>query len=174
MKTFLLILSAFLLAARPALAIDPGMAKGTLQVGSTTVELTHAYALLHNPKELRVLLADREALQSVIADSGHLPAVMARKGQLRGLLIQLDPNDTGYAVVTHLQPVVTSGGGAGVVRRLSIANNRVLGEIDSGASDASRPAYRATFSAPLFTNLNPGSTNPIQSPRIAPNPLNRP
>ena len=111
-KTFLLILSlACFHAPDAAHAIDAGVAKGALNVGGATIPLTHAYAQLHDnaekllerPRELRILLADREAPQSALNGIAFLPVVhMAREGKLRGLLIQLDPAKPDEAAVTVL------------------------------------------------------------------------
>lgn len=170
MKTFLLILSSFasFFALSPALAIDPGVVQGSLQVGGSMIKLTHAYAHLHDnaeklldrPRELRILLADREAPQSTLVGIAFLSAKeTAHDGKLRGLLIQMDPDDRRQAVITLLYPptdrahsvtTISLGGSADVVRNLSMANNRVGGEIESGPRDASKVEYRAKFSAPLF------------------------
>lgn len=83
-------------------------------------------------------------------------------GELRGLLIQLDPNHRKQAVITLFhapsdparslatQRVSRS---QDVIRNLTIANNRVSGEITSGNGDAGalpKVDYRVKFSAPLF------------------------
>ena len=150
-----------LFASSAALAIDPGVAQGWLHVGGgAAIKLTHAYVYLDRPHEMRILVADREVLWDALPRIAFSSITeLARDGQLRGLLIQLDPDNPKHAVVTPLDTTV-SNGSPGAMRRLSIGNNRVIGEIDSYARDAPKIAYRTTFSAPLFTNygMTPGGS----------------
>ena len=149
MKTFFSILFAFLLLTGPALAIDPGDAKGSLQVRGTLIKLTHAYAF-HDRKELRILLAEREVPKRALPGIDFLSvAELARGDKVRGLFIQFDQQDQKRTVITLLHPVVW-GRTPGVVRNVVIANNRVTGEIESGRPDLPNVEYRAAFSAPLF------------------------
>jgi len=93
-------LSLLLWPLLPAHAIDPGRAKGFLQAGAERVPIVEALAhfhdnaegLLDRPRELRILLADREVPQEALAGI-DFPMVgeMARDGRLRGLLIRVDP-----------------------------------------------------------------------------------
>lgn len=174
-KRFLLLLVSVapFLAFIPVYAIDPGVAQGSLQVSGSTISFTHAYALLHNnaekkrdrPQELRILLVDREVPQSTLSGTASVPAThMAREGRLQGLLIQLDPDNRKQAMITLLhapadpaQSLATQrvSGSRDVIRNLTIANNRVSGEVTSSDSDAGASAlpkvgYRVKFSAPLF------------------------
>jgi hypothetical protein len=149
MKTLLLTLIWFvtLSASIPALAIDPGIAEGSLQAGGATFKLAHAYAY-RDPKELRIVLGDRQMPKTVPPDIGFLSvAQVAREGKVRGLLIQMNPDDRKQTVVTVLHPTVVSRT-AGVVHNFVIANNRVSGELESSTRDV---VYRTKFSAPLFT-----------------------
>ena len=140
----------FAFLAAPAVAIDPGVAQGAVQAGETAIKLTHAYAYYDRPKELRVVLADREVRGNVLPVLPFLHvAELARASKLLGLLIQIDPNNRKQAVVTVLHPSVLSRTPR-VVHNLVIAHNRVSGEIDSGPPDASGVQYRTKFSAPLF------------------------
>jgi hypothetical protein len=91
-----------LLMPLPALAIDPGRVRGSLQVNGQAITLTQAYAHLHDnaeglldrPRELRLLLSDREVPQAALAGLPPLPvANLARDGQVQGLLLKLDPHD---------------------------------------------------------------------------------
>ena len=175
MKTLLLLVAWLvpLCVLNPAHAIDPGVAQGSLQVDGTAIPLKHAYVQLHDnaeklldrPKELRILLADREVPQSALDGIAFLPAThMAREGKLRGLLIQLDPGNRKAAEITVLNPppdptqtLVTQSvsGSQDAVRNMTIANNRVSGEVaasDSRAGTGELPKveYRVKFSAPLF------------------------
>ena len=86
-----------------ASAIDPGRVQGTLQVNGQAITLTQAYAHLHDnaerlldrPRELRLLLTDREVPQEALAGLAPLTALepLARAGRLQGLLLRLDPKD---------------------------------------------------------------------------------
>ena len=150
MKTFLTILFAVFFTAAPALAIDPGVAKGTLQVRGTTIKLTHAYAF-NDRKELRILVVDREMPKRVLPGIEFLMvAQLAREDNLRGLLIQYDAQDQKRTIVTLLHPVVY-GRSAGVVRNVVVAGNRVTGRLENGGMrDIPYIEYSATFSAPVF------------------------
>lgn len=152
MKTaFRFILGAlFAFFAVPAVAIDPGIAQGVVQAGETAIKLTRAYAYYDRPKELRIVVADREVRGNVLPVLAFLHvAELARASKLLGLLVQIDPNNRKQAVVTVLHPTVLSRTSR-VVHNLVIAHNRVSGEIDSGAPDAEGVQYRTKFSAPVF------------------------
>lgn len=148
---FLFVLGAlFGFPATPALAIDPGVAQGAVQAGETAIKLTHAYAYYDRPRELRIVVADREVRGDVLPVLAFLHvAELARASKLRGLLIQIDPNNRKQAVVTVLHPAVLSRTPR-ALHNLVIAHDRVSGEIDSAPPDASGVQYRAKFSAPLF------------------------
>ncbi len=76
---------------QPALALDPGAAEGSLQVNEETISLSRAYShlhdnaegLLHSPKELRILLVDREVSQEALEGIAFLPVEeMAKEGRI--------------------------------------------------------------------------------------------
>lgn len=108
------ILIAVLVAApKPAFAIDPGVAKGTLQVDDVTISLTHAYAqlrddaegILGRDQELRIAVVDREIPQSSLNGLGILPVSgLAQADQVRGLLLTFDPEAPNEVVYTLLFP----------------------------------------------------------------------
>ena len=94
MRSWLLALSLLALPADAVFAIDAGTVQGSLQVDGVTVPLTHAIAHLHDnaerllrhPRELRVLLADRDVPQQALAGIALGPLLrMAREGRVRGL-----------------------------------------------------------------------------------------
>ena len=153
MKAFLLLLSltAFL-AAAPARAIDPGTAQGWLQVdGGEVSQLTHAYVYRERPQEMLILVADREIPSSALPRiEASAVTKMALEGRLRGVLIQVDPARPKNAFLTPLSTKV-SRTKSGAVRNLTTEHNRVSGEIESFPGDVFEFAYRATFSAPLFS-----------------------
>ena len=131
MKSWLLALVLLLLPVHAALAIDVGTAQGSLQVDGVTVPLTHAFAhlhdnaerLLHRPRELRILLADREVLQEALAGIALVPLLrMAREGRVRGLLLQLDGDQPGRGTVTLLRPSVDPDQPA-VVQKIAVARS---------------------------------------------------
>ena len=78
------------------------------------ITLTQAYAHLHDnaeglldrPRELRLLLADREVPQESLSGLSPLTALarLARDGRLQGLLLRLDPKDPRHLELTLLSP----------------------------------------------------------------------
>lgn len=153
MKSRLLALLLLVLPAPAALAIDPGTVQGSLRADGVTVPLTHAFAHLHDnaerllrhPRELRVLLADRDVPQEALAGIGLGPLRrMAREGRVRGLLLQVDADRPRHGVVTLLRASVEPDQPL-VMLRIAVAHNRVVGEIEYGG--------RVGFSAPLFSEL---------------------
>lgn len=141
----------FVVAATPALAIDPGAAKGSLQADATRAyTLAHAYAF-RDQKELRIVLSEKGAPKMVLPDLNFLTvAQAARESTVTGLILQVNPQNQKASTVTVLHPSVVSRK-TGVIYNLVIAGNRVSGEVDSGAKTADGVQYRATFSAPVFT-----------------------
>jgi hypothetical protein len=155
-------------------ALDPGTAKGIMQVGEETIALTHAYAQLHDnaeglldqPQEMRILIADREVEQEALNGLVFLPVrAMAREDKIRGLLLTFDPHDRDNVVVTFLYPPVSPTeslrtqsrmNSEGVMKTLKITDQRVVGEIEdkeqreSRLSDMPSITYATSFSAPLF------------------------
>jgi hypothetical protein len=70
-------------------ALDPGTAKGTMQMGQETIPLTHAYAQLHDnaegllarPKEMRILIVDRQVKREVLNGLVFLPVLAMTRAQ---------------------------------------------------------------------------------------------
>ena len=160
----------FLLSVVPtAAAIDPGRCTGHVQIEESRVELSEAYAHLHRgtsddpPRtaELRIVLADREIPQEALrgTDAGHV-LELARAGAVRGILIRLNPDETGDITLTVLAPPADGAGalptrsypaaGGSVLRNLSVAPQRVGGDLACPADDGLDCA--AHFSAPLFSD----------------------
>lgn len=100
-------------------AIDPGRVQGSLQVNGQAIALTQAYAHLHDnaeglldrPRELRLLLTDREVPQVSLSGISPLTALarLARAGRLQGLLLILDPKDPRHLELTLLSPPLAAG-----------------------------------------------------------------
>ena len=172
----------FLLAVVPtAAAIDPGHATGYLEIDGERIELREAFAHLHrNPDgrlpftpELRIVLADREVPQASLGGLEALPVLdLARAGDVRGLLIRLDPDVPGVALVTLLLPpprgddALATRRHAGqddpVVRGLKLSATRVGGQVECPADGDLKCSVR--FSAPVFNEQE-------RSPGAAPMPL---
>lgn len=171
----MLLLSFFLVPVHAALALDPGTAKGSLQVGGKTVPLNYSIAyqldnaegLLDRPRELRIVLADREVLPDALAGVAFPPVMqLAREGKVRGLLLRFDPADRKQATVTllaapsdprmSLMTQTISDGSREVFKQFSSANNRVIGEIErrdsrrDGSADMPTLDYAIQFNSPLF------------------------
>lgn len=175
MKKILLQACIVLMAIAPVHAIDPGVAKGTLQINGKQVALTHAYAHLHDnaeglldfPKELRIVLSDQEVPQESLRGIAFLPVTrLAREGKVQGILIRLDPADRHgmYVTLLHrpadpgmsLLTLSRSDSAAEVIRNFRLGGNRVSGVVDHADTNAEGPAemtrmsYSASFGAPLF------------------------
>jgi len=174
---WMLLLSFLLAPIHAAFAIDAGTAKGTLTVTGTDIPLKYSYAHLHDnaenlldrPRELRIVLADREIPQEALAGLAFPPVMqMAREGKVRGLLLRFDPANRKQIVVTLLQAPAdpqmslmtqTIGGSRDAMKKLDVGSNRVIGEIayrdsrSGGSSGMPTLDYVIQFSAPLFNEL---------------------
>jgi hypothetical protein len=175
MKLFLLFLLFSAVLLQPALALDPGAAEGSLQVNEETISLSRAYShlhdnsegLLHSPKELRILLVDREVSQEALEGIAFLPVEeMAKEGRIRGLMLQLDPGKQNHVLLTLLYPPASpeqslttqtiESTPEKVLKELKITGERISGEIahhDVGKpqfEDMPKISYTVRFSAPLF------------------------
>ncbi len=150
-----------------AAAIDPGHASGYVEIDGERIELREAFAHLHRnaegllsfTPELRIVLADREVPQFSLAGLEALPVLeLARTGQVRGLLIRLDPDESGTVQLTLLVPpqapdgsLVTLHYGSpnhGVVRQLKLSPTRVGGTVACPAT--AELTCSVQFSAPVF------------------------
>jgi len=160
-----------LVLTRPAAALDPGTADGSVTLRGTSVDLKTAYATqyfddqgLADGPELRILLADRKIDLDLL--SGPLVDAIeraARNGQIRGVLLRVDPDKLGAAPVrgTLLMPVgsapdslmhFTLTDETGGFEGLKVSKNRVAGRASFRSTGGDAPAfsYNAQFSAPLF------------------------
>ncbi|WP_296597184.1 hypothetical protein [Phenylobacterium sp.] len=161
----LLAAAAALAAAGPAVAIDAGTAAGRYRDDDVDVSFSHAVALeldnteglLDTPREMRVLLTDRELPASVLYGQSFPPVwTMAQQGEVQGLLLRFDPADRKAVVLTILakpEPgyslsTVTLSNSDGVWTRLDVAQTRIVGELRPDASEKAQ----LKFSAPVFTN----------------------
>jgi hypothetical protein len=176
-KISCLLLLSFL-CFQAARAIDPGKAKGTLKIGDETIELKEAYAHLHDnaeglldrPKEMRIVLCDRQVPQESLRGIVFLPVeTLAKEGKVRGLLMQFDPGDQSKMVVTILNTPSRQGASLMTLsledtakklfKKLAISQTRVDGEAehaDKGHSDGDglpKISYSAKFTAPVFNEL---------------------
>ncbi len=159
-------------------AIDPGTIQGSFQVNEKAIVLIQAYAHLHDnaeglldrPKELRILLVDREVPQEALAGISFLAVEqMAKDGGMQGLLLKLDPNDQKRLVVALLyslgepgqtlmtQTISTIGQKPPI--KLKISHQRVSGAVEhyderqSETGGMPKLAYSLRFSAPLFHEM---------------------
>jgi len=169
MRPWILFLASLTLSIAPACAIDEGVAKGSLVIEGRTIPLAHSYAHRHDNEEglldgpeLRILLTDRKIDHTLLAGI-HTAGLddMARKGTVQGVLLTVDPRKPAagargvlLAAEKNPQKSLTSfsfSGSDSGFRKLTVGNNRVLGEAHH-QSPRGAPAfeYAATFSAPLF------------------------
>lgn len=156
----------FLLAVIPtASAIDPGRVTGHVSAGDTRIELRQAYAHLHHARgdrapQLRVVLADREIPQESLAGPDvQAVLALARTGELRGLLLELDPDDPDTLTLIVLLPQPPDGAFTAlrgreapgpILRNLGVAPQRVGGDLSCPPSPTLDCS--AHFSAPLFAD----------------------
>jgi len=153
------------LAARPAFAIDPGVAKGGYKGDEGSFAVSHAVALAMDGAEgfgggderMRVVLSQAEVLPSALTGLAFPPVwAQARAGKVKGLLLAFDPADRTKIYVTILaapEPgyslaTTTLSSSEGVWSRLDVSATRISGELKPDLSDA----MRFSFSAPVFTN----------------------
>lgn len=153
------------LAAGPAFAIDAGTSSGRYKDDDVDIVFSHAIALdldnteglLDSPKELRVLLTDRELPASVLHGQAFPPVWrLAKEGKVRGLLLTFDPARRDAIVMTVLAKPepgyslanVTLSNSQGLWSRLEVGATRVVGELKPDASEKAQ----VRFSAPVFTN----------------------
>jgi hypothetical protein len=153
------------LAASPAFAIDAGTASGRYRDDEVELSFSHAVALeldnteglLDSPREMRVLLTDREMPVSVLYGQSFPPVWgMAQAGEVRGIYLRFDPDDRNAILVTPLakpEPgyslsTLTISNSEGLWARLETSPSRVSGALRPGASER----VQLTFSAPVFTN----------------------
>ena len=175
MKSLVLLLSFLLVTIPAAFALDPGIAKGSLQVGGKDVPLKFSIAYLHDNaenlldrlRELRIVLSDREIPQDALSGVGIPPVMqMAREGKVRGLLLRLDPGNLKQVLVTlldapadprmSLMTQTISDSSRDAFKKLIVANNRAIGEIDrrdsrsGGSADMPTVDFAIQFNAPVF------------------------
>ncbi len=128
-----------------AFALDPGSAKGSLTVNGKAVQINNGYALLHdnaekvldNPKELRILLTDRDVNQSTLQGLVFLEVEqMAKEGKVQGILLKLNPANPNKFIITYLYPCeflntkTISTTGKEAFKKFKIANGRIIGELE--------------------------------------------
>lgn len=173
-RLYALLTGLAVLTPLPALALDPGTARGELAVNGQKVTLTHSYALrqdnaegLMDGPELRLLFADREVSPEVLAGP-VLSDVdrLAREGAVRGLVLRVAADRTpesvnGTVLFPPADPQASlpfftkSGAGAGFTR-FQLGDNRVVGEAemqsdrDPSFKGMAVYEYRVSFSAPIF------------------------
>jgi hypothetical protein len=160
---------------QPESVIDPGVARGSLQVNEKKITLRHAYAHLHDNAEgllekterFRVLVTDREVTPDALDGIAFLPVMdLAKEGRVQGLLFEMDPDDPDNVVMTLLIP--PSGPGRLLIRQTinvtgeelfkdwSLKGNRVVGAIERsgerepGLSNFPAISYSVKFDAPVF------------------------
>jgi hypothetical protein len=174
------------IAAVPARAADPGTVKGTFTILGKPVELKYAYAhfhdneegLLDRPKELRILLTDREVAPEMLYGIAFLPVTdLARAGTVQGLLLTLDPAKPNSAVGTLLakpqQPGesltnTTYTAEPKLFKRWSFTPQRVSGELDQlkeydpDLPNLTAVSFAVEFSAPIVNE--PAVTADLKGP----------
>jgi len=176
-KILVFLLLSFL-CFQTARAIDPGKAQGILKIGEGTIELKEAYAhfndnaerLLDRPKEMRIVVCDRQIPQESLRGIAFLPVeTLAKEGKVVGLLMQFDPGDQSKMVVTVLRTPSRQGAslmtlsladtGQKLFKKLAISQTRVDGEAEyadkgnPGSDDLPKISYSVKFTAPVFNEL---------------------
>lgn len=158
-----LLATALAFAAGPALAIDPGVARGGYRDDQGDIAFTHAIALerdnaeglMDHAREIRVALTDREIPVSALYGQAFPPIWnLAMSGQVKGVMLSIDPDDRTALVVTVLarpEPGyslanITISNSEGLWTRLDVSATRVSGDLKPDASEK----LVAGFSAPVF------------------------
>ena len=156
-------------------AIDPGTVSGTLTVGGDPVKLGYSYAHLHDnaegwldrPKEMRILLADREVPETSLAGLNAFMTLsqMVRQNKIRGVLLRFDPAKPNAIIATVLYPSknlqqalaneTLNNSSKSPIEKLQVSTVRVSGAFahhTDGNADFDWPAVdcKADFSSPLF------------------------
>ena len=177
MKNLILRAAGFVLigVATAAFAIDAGTAKGTLKADgkdiplkySVAYQLDNAEGLLDRPKEMRILIADREVPAEALAGLAFPPVMqMARENKVQGILLRFDPADRKTVLVTYLAAPkdprmslmnLTVSGTQDAFKKLDVGSTRVIGELAykdsrSGSSDMPSLEFAINFSSPVFHN----------------------
>lgn len=152
------------LAARPAFALDPGVAKGGYKGDEGTFEVSKSVAMAIDGVEgfdddvrMRVVLSQTEVPPSALTGIAFPPVWgQARAGKVKGLLLGFDPADKTKLFVTILAPpepgyslaTTSLSSTEGVWSRLDVSATRISGELRPDLSDK----MQFSFSAPVFTN----------------------
>jgi len=165
---------SLLITSSRAFALDPGTVTGTLMVDGATVNLTHAYAHLHDnaegwldlKREMRILVTDRAVTQETIAGLNPFFELtdLVKKGSLRGVFIRFDPATPNSILATVLSPPkderfsltnkTISDSEQSPLGKLVVSDTRVSASVSQksdGNPDFGWPAesYTFSFSAPL-------------------------
>lgn len=152
-------------AGGPALALDVGMASGGYRDEDAAFEFRHALALdmdnaeglSSRPRQIRLLLSDREVAPAALYGVTFPPVwTMAKAGSLKGLLLEFDPADRENLTATILSTpepgyslgTLTQSDSSGLWARLELSPTRIVGELKAGVSEK----MNFKFSAPVFTN----------------------
>lgn len=179
--------------AAPARAVDPGTVKGIFELDGKPIELKYAYAYLHDnaegilshPRELRILLTDREVAPDMLRGGIFLPIEdLAKEDKVQGLLFELDPSKPNTIVSTLLSRPQQEGSGLmrttystegkPLFKRWSFDRQRVTGEIDrrtekpSELSDLPVTSFAVEFSAPIINE--PAITADLKGPAAKKSP----
>lgn len=134
--------------------------------------------VLDRPREMRILVADREMKQDTLHGLVFLPVMtLAREGKVRGLLLTFRPDDPTQVQVTFLYPPAgpmamliaqSRMDSGGVPKNFKVAGQRAVGAIEdterrpSRSDDTPAITYTTTFSAPVFNE--PKVTEDLKGP----------
>ncbi|MCC2673009.1 MAG: hypothetical protein K0Q72_5481 [Armatimonadetes bacterium] len=180
-------------ACAPAYALDPGTVSGKFLINGKPVELKFAYAHLHDnaegilsrPRELRILLTDREVPPAALRGVMLLPVEqLAMEGGVQGLLFELDPAKPNSMVEvlltkpseegTSLMRTTHSVEGAKLFKQWKFEPLRVVGaidrqkEFDPDFPNLSASSFVLEFNAPVFKE--PAVTADLKGPAVKTSP----
>lgn len=156
---FSMVLAAISVSACMA---DCGSVSGTFTVSGKEIPLKFAYAhfhdnaekLLDRPRELRILLCDREIKPEQLRGIVFLPIEeLARQGVLQGLIIELDPSDTTRSTVVELLKPTRPGQSLRTVTRTATPK----GVFDDWKYDGKTVSGAITQNEPIGGNVEPDS-----------------
>jgi hypothetical protein len=157
---------------------------GDLTINAKSLNVRQVHALLHDnaegllssPKQLRILIADRELSIDSLYGTSFPPVVeMGGRGEVQGVLLRIDPSDYRYVDLT----ILLVKGLQTVTERVSIKNFSITGKRlnasfeyadNSFASDPDYPKVKFSFQISTVIHDLPAVTADLKGPAALKSP----